>query len=575
MRPYAAEMPTSLRRRRRPARILSLALVPLVVGALAAPASAVRTTTTQDGDITIGDPAFQATNGAGIGIPIAAPAVVESLPYPSDLTVTRPGVITDLNLTLLSVDHTFPDDVDILLVGPGGQQATVMSDVGAGTDIVNANITLDDEAGAPLPAGGPIATGTFQPTNGGPADTFPAPAPAPTGSSALSVFDGTSPVGTWRLFVVDDVGILDGGDISGGWTLTMSTTTNPYPSTLAVAGLGTVADVNITISKFSHTFPDDVDILLTGPGGQQATVMSDAGTSADAVDLNLTFDDEASAPLPDAAGLTSGTFQPTNHPISADLYPAPAPVSTGNTSLAVFDGTNPNGTWRLFVVDDDGTDLGTIDAWSLDIDWTEAVAPTGSVSISGGAAATKSAAVTLNLSAADAAPSTGVTQMRFSNDGVTFSDFRAFAATTAWTLSPGDGTKTVTAQFRDAAGNISAASTDTIRLDTTAPRASKVKPAKNATGVKPTAKVKVFATESLDKATVTKKTVVLKKGSKKVKAKVSYADGKHVITLKPNQRLSPGKYKVSVSTKVTDLVGNGLDAKPKPGAQALKWSFKV
>ena len=96
--------------------------------------------------------------------------------------------------------------------------------------------------------------------------------------------------------------------------------------------------------------------------------------------------------------------------------------------------------------------------------------PTGTVVINGGAAATNSTTVTLALTATDAV--TSVTQMRFSNNGTSFSTAEAFAPTKAWTLSTGAGTKTVYAQFRDAAGNWSTAATDTIVLDTTAPTIS-------------------------------------------------------------------------------------------------------
>jgi hypothetical protein len=94
-------------------------------------------------------------------------------------------------------------------------------------------------------------------------------------------------------------------------------------------------------------------------------------------------------------------------------------------------------------------------------------APTGTVVINNGAAATNSTAVTLNLSAVDSEGA--VTQMRFSNNGATFNTAVAYATTASWTLTKGAGTKTVFAQFKDAAGNWSAAATDTIVLDTTAP----------------------------------------------------------------------------------------------------------
>ena len=99
------------------------------------------------------------------------------------------------------------------------------------------------------------------------------------------------------------------------------------------------------------------------------------------------------------------------------------------------------------------------------------VAPTGTIVINSGAAATNSTAATLTLSASDAL--SGVTQMRFSNDGTTFSAAQAYATTAAWTLTTGTCTKTVYVQFKDAAGNWSSAViSDTIVLDTTAPTIS-------------------------------------------------------------------------------------------------------
>ena len=91
------------------------------------------------------------------------------------------------------------------------------------------------------------------------------------------------------------------------------------------------------------------------------------------------------------------------------------------------------------------------------------------VVINGGAVATNSRTVTLTLSATTR---DAVTQMRFSNNGNSYSTAEAFAPSKAWTLSNGAGTKTVYVQFGDAAGNWSTAATDTIVLDRTAPTIS-------------------------------------------------------------------------------------------------------
>jgi PKD repeat protein len=61
--------------------------------------------------------------------------------------------------------------------------------------------------------------------------------------------------------------------------------------------------------------------------------------------------------------------------------------------------------------------------------------------------------------------------MRFSNDGINWTDWELYVTSKSWTLSIGDGTKTVLVQFMDNAGLISQYE-DTIILDTTQPTAN-------------------------------------------------------------------------------------------------------
>ncbi len=70
-----------------------------------------------------------------------------------------------MRVTLRALSHSFPDDVDLLLVGPGGQNAIILSDVGGGDDVFFVDLTLDDDAASNLPDAGPLVEGTFKPTN--------------------------------------------------------------------------------------------------------------------------------------------------------------------------------------------------------------------------------------------------------------------------------------------------------------------------------------------------------------------------------------------------------------------------
>jgi subtilisin-like proprotein convertase family protein len=125
-------------------------------------------------------------------------------------------------VTINGLTHTSPDDLDFLLVGPQGQNAIIWSDAGGTNGVTNVTVTLDDAAATALPNVNQITSGMYRPANYGTGDTWPAPAPAPLGGSALSIFNGTNPNGTWSLYLVDDaVGNL--GLIGSGWTLTITT----------------------------------------------------------------------------------------------------------------------------------------------------------------------------------------------------------------------------------------------------------------------------------------------------------------------------------------------------------------
>jgi subtilisin-like proprotein convertase family protein len=316
------------------------------------------------------------------GNAIVTPDSGEASLYPSQINVgVLDGTITRVRVTLFEVTHTSPGDYDILLVGPGGQRTILMSDCGSDHALNKASIAFADFAEA-MPDDGQIIPFTYRPTNyGGATETFPPSGPLSYPAS-LAVFNNTLPSGTWSLYVLDD-NALDTGTIASGWNLVIETTAfqnsqsftipatgtsgiaTPYPSVINVTGFATsIRRATVRLSNLSHTFPDDIDMLLVGPGGQNAIIMSDVGAGTDLVNVTLTLDDTAPSGLPDAGPIVAGTFESTNVGLG-DTFPTPAPAPIVGSPLSVFDGTNPNGPWNLYVVDDQGGDIGTMDRWKL------------------------------------------------------------------------------------------------------------------------------------------------------------------------------------------------------------------
>ncbi|MFC5649789.1 S-layer homology domain-containing protein [Paenibacillus solisilvae] len=108
----------------------------------------------------------------------------------------------------------------------------------------------------------------------------------------------------------------------------------------------------------------------------------------------------------------------------------------------------------------------------LVITYTVNQPPTGSISINSAAAAANSTAVTLNLAGND--PDGDAMEMQVSNDNKTWSSWEPYNSTKSWTLSSGDGAKTVYYQLRDPSLAASPVYSDTITLDTAAPLVSGV-----------------------------------------------------------------------------------------------------
>jgi hypothetical protein len=191
------------------------------------------------------------------------------------------GTVTKVRATLHARTATgFPHDLDVLLVGPGGQSTILMSDVcqqpgGLGP----IELTFDDEAASRLPEVGPCSSGTYKPTDVtpgfGPPEFFPGAPPGPY-VAALSIFNGTPPNGTWQLFATDSAteGVQT---IAGGWSLELAAgTCSGLPATVP-ALVGTAADDTITGTPGPDVILgnggddtilglEDRDVICGGPG---------------------------------------------------------------------------------------------------------------------------------------------------------------------------------------------------------------------------------------------------------------------------------------------------------------------
>lgn len=279
-------------------------------------------------------PAMAATfsNTGAITIPSAG----QSTPYPSTIAVSGlSGNTTDVNVTLNGLSHTWPDDLDILVVSPTGQRVVLTSDNGGSLDVTSINLTFDDAAGGFLPDEGQIVGGTYRPSFGATGNTaFNGTPPAPAGpySYSLANFNNQSPIGTWSMYVFDDAG-GDSGTISGGWTLNITTTAPSITSFTPTTGTaGTV--VTITGTNFSGT-------TAVRFGGVAATVfVENSATQITATVPSGALSGPISVTTPLGTGTSATNFTVTATPPSITSF-TPSEGKVGGS--VTITGTNLNG----------------------------------------------------------------------------------------------------------------------------------------------------------------------------------------------------------------------------------------
>jgi M6 family metalloprotease-like protein len=256
--------------------------------------------------------------------------------YQSVVNVNMSGTISKVVVALNGLTHTFPADLDILLVGPRGQKVMLMSDAGGGTNVSGTALTFDAAAAA-MPQSTAITGTTYKPANYDTAtDAFPAPAPAAPYSTDLAVFNGTLPNGTWSLFVRDDA-TGDVGQIANGFRLTISTGgAAPAPALLAAVTPASQAFGSVTTGTTSAT----QNITVTNSGSASLSVTGVALTGVDLSQFAVT--NGCAAAVAPAGTCTIGvTFKPTTTGVKAaavsithNAAGSPNTVPVGGTGAA-------------------------------------------------------------------------------------------------------------------------------------------------------------------------------------------------------------------------------------------------
>ena len=231
----------------------------------------------QDGATNLGTLTYRFTTGTTTTQTFSNPASITindnaaATPYPSNITVSGISNFVGVTVTLNGLSHTFPADIDIILVSPSGQAAYVMSDVGGNTPVTNLTLTFDDNAAAALGSGA-LSSGTFRPSNiDTTTDNMPPPAPAPPYAAAFSTFNGFTANGTWSLYVRDDAGV-DVGSIANGWSLGIL-----VPTCAPCGPTAAPASISGNIVSNDGAPLSGVTLRLTGSGGVEQTLTDSQG----------------------------------------------------------------------------------------------------------------------------------------------------------------------------------------------------------------------------------------------------------------------------------------------------------
>jgi glucose/arabinose dehydrogenase len=403
---------------------------------------------------------------------------------PPTVTITSPTTFPTYSAgsTPLTLEGTAGDDVSVT-------QVTWASDRG-GSGTASGTTTWS-ASGIPLQAGSNVLTVTAQDAAGNsqtasltvtytPPETTP-----PIGSLSINgnATYTSSTAGTLNLGATDAVGVT-------GYYLSTSPTT---PSPTATGWVAVPATVSYS-GTVPYTLPSGdatktVYAWYKDEAGNVSTPASDSIILDQTTPSNGTLtatgqDTQVTLTWSGISDGGSGLSSSTPYKLVFRTGSLPSALCTDGTQLLLGSGTGfthtglTNGStyfYRVCALDNAGN-TSTGATASTTPSAADTTAPTGNLTINGNAANTNTTAVTLNLSSSDALAVTGYYLSTSSTPPlagaagwVAVPATTSFTSNVSYTLPGGDGTKTVYAWYKDAAGNVSGTASDSILLDQTLP----------------------------------------------------------------------------------------------------------
>lgn len=207
----------------------------------------------------------------------------------STLMLTPGGEVRDVNVTM-TIKHPWTDDLNASLISPGGK-AISLFEKGDGEGENFISTTLDDEAVQKIRAASAPFTGYYQP------------------ASPLSLLDGISPTGEWKLQVADgeesDEGILN------SWELTLCYIPSSENRPPTIKGDTEVSALNSSVSIDVLVNDSDLDgdpLTITGisdPLHGDAVINADKGDIIYTPEIGFAGTDRFTYTVADGNGGTS------------------------------------------------------------------------------------------------------------------------------------------------------------------------------------------------------------------------------------------------------------------------------